>query len=297
MNPDEFEIKFEPPEKGAVLRMHLGECWSGDPACYLDGPVIKVKGDSIVNNTGYMPNFVRFSKWLANNPPAKLSKYRITEYELKYNALGKGLHFEHNELDSKKSRDKLVHTISDYADRVDPVAWPEVKNYNALLKKTYERSRRAYRNMDFDKFETLMKKGLQPNEDYFKEKKGGVIYCSASRTKAAQFKDYPIMVQFRDVNKVGRAVEYTPLFGLKANGTNMIETAYYGAIHYIDEHEVRLPANSEAKNEVVYIDKSLAPEEELIKYVREHGWDGKIVTLDKEKRNYIKYQKQPKAWH
>ncbi len=272
---DTFDFKHEPPEKGAMLERYISYYETGDPVSYLYFSSSKIAGS---DKLGWRPMELEINR-VERSLLSKASKF--AKYELFRTEDG----IATKKKLSKKAKDKLIQEIKEYVRMIEPELMAALDEYNRQLQTTYERSRMAYRSMDENKFEDLMANGLQPNPNFFKGKHG-VIYCSVSRTTAMEFRDNPIMVQFKDVEKKGFALEYIPLFGLKLGNDNIIENSKYGAVRHIKEHEVRLSDNTGAVMEVVYImqNKNAKNAKELVKYVRGLGWDGKIVIIKGDER-------------
>ena len=263
-----FEFYHEKPEEGAELDKYLDDYWTGDPRYYLMSIVNLIAGEpGIPNDRGILKAAETIRNALIESP--KFKKHKLS-------AVGRG-GIETKERMNQKAKDKLVREFQEYARRIEPKAMALLDEYNRQLRITHERTDTIYRAMNDKMFRDFMKYGLRPNPGR-RNGEGGVIYCTVSRDAALRFKNYDIVVQFKDANKESFPLEYIPLSYLKVGKDKVFETSKYGSIEYVNEHECWLPDDHNAKSGVVFI-KLTGTRKEAIDYVRGWGWTGKIVII------------------
>ncbi len=263
-----FDFNPERPKKRAVINKYASDYWFNDPRYYttiLHNQILGSKKYPIYK--GFMKAFERVRNSLLEAP--EFAKYELFKTKNGI-ATKKKL--------SKRAKLKLMREIMGYARRIEPEAMALLDEYNRILKLTYEKSGMAYRAMNDDMFGDFMNNGLRPNPEFFPNPEKGMIYCSASRISALDFRNYHIVAQFKDINKKGIPLEYTPLSMVMVGDDRVLESTKYGVIDHLIELEVRLPADHGAEIEVIYIKPRGTPEE-AIKYLRGLGWDGKIVII------------------
>ncbi len=225
-----------------------------------------------ISKSGLLADVCRRQRELDNTERVKSGKRIFVNKNLE------GLDVTALDIKTELDLDILCQNFMSDTAEINPKKWKMVADYNRQLREIYEKTWTAYRGMSVEELKSILKYGLQPNPKNFEDPSMGVSYCSVSRTAAAKFKNYPVMVQFKDVNRAGKTVEYIPLYGLTVNGVKVTEVSKYGAVQNMDEHEVRFPANSGAKIEAVYI-KQESKIREMMTQVREMGWDGEIIVI------------------